>query len=289
MTFNWAAIEVAPGSFDFTSTTATCRTARHNITFLPVLVNAPDFYSKKPGTRFAYQPRDNADLARFATLLVQRYGPNGTLWQGNPDLRADRQMADLERAQPQAVLVPRPNAGQYRSMLQTVGAAIKKRGSERGDRDRRPAGQPPERRHPAPALPQALYSGGGPGAFDTVAINSYAVSPKYLGKLMSARKYVNGRGGRSDKLLISEVGWATRATSTASSSGLKGRRSTPARLSLIKKKRKAWKLKRLRVVLLARRSALYQPRLLGQPHGLLTIKGKKKPAYNAFVRGVKRF
>ena len=27
----------------------------------------------------------------------------------------------------------------------------------------------------------------------------------------------------------------------------------------------------------------------GNHTGLLTIKGKKKPAYNAFVRGVKRF
>ena len=73
---------------------------------------------------------------------------------------------------------------------------------------------------------KALYSGGGTGAFDTVAINSYAVSPKYLNKLMTAtRKYVNGRGGRSDKLLISEVGGATRATSTASSSALRGRQA----------------------------------------------------------------
>ena len=41
-----------------------------------------------------------------------------------------------------------------------------------------------------------------------MAINSYAVTPKYLGKLMNTtRKYVNRIGGRSDKLWITEVGW----------------------------------------------------------------------------------
>ena len=171
--------------------------ARHNITFLPVLVNAPDFYSKKPGTRFAYQPRDNADLARFATLLlVQRYGRTGRPGRVSPT-SSDRQMADLERAQPQAVLVPAAERGQYRSMLQTVGAAIK---SVDPNAEIVTAGLPDSRLSGAIRLQpylKSLYSGGGGGAFDTVAINSYAVSPKYLNKLMTAtRKYVNGRGGR---------------------------------------------------------------------------------------------
>ncbi|HEX5897722.1 MAG TPA: hypothetical protein VFY47_15440, partial [Thermoleophilaceae bacterium] len=75
VTFDWSLMEVAPNSFDFTwYDRYVLDAAQHNITLLPVLVKAPEFYSKKPGTRFAYQPRDNADMARWAMMLVDRYG-----------------------------------------------------------------------------------------------------------------------------------------------------------------------------------------------------------------------
>ena len=51
---------------------------------------------------------------------------------------------------------------------------------------------------------KSLYKGGGSSAFDTLAINSYAVTPNYLVKLMNkTRKDINRLGGRSDKLSIS--------------------------------------------------------------------------------------
>ena len=186
---------------------------------------------------------------------------------------------------------PRPNAGQYRSMLQTVGAAIK---SVDPNAEIVTAGLPDSRLSGAIRLQpylKALYSGGGTSAFDTVAINSYAVSPKYLNKLMSTtRKYVNRIGGRSDKLWITEVGWGDKGYKHRFIVGTKRQaKYTGQALSLIKKKRTAWKLSAF-VWFCWRDGRPYTSQgLLGQPHGLLTIQGKKKPAYNAFVRGVKRF
>ena len=88
VTFNWSAIEFAPNGFDLSwYDRYVLDAAKHNITFLPVLVNAPDFRSTKPArgaTRYLYPPRDNADMANWAVELVDRYGPNGTLWQENP-------------------------------------------------------------------------------------------------------------------------------------------------------------------------------------------------------------
>jgi hypothetical protein len=293
--FNWSLIELNPGTFYFPEYDRyVLEAAEHKITMLPILFNAPDFYSKKPGTRFAYQPRDNADMARWAMMLVDRYGPNGTLWQGVPNPRPIRAWQIWNEPNLKQYWYPRPNAGQYRSMLRTVGAAIKSRDP---NAEIVTAGLPDSRLSGAIRLQpflKGLYAGGGTSAFDTVAINSYAVTPKYLGKLMdTTRKYVNRIGGRSDKLWISEVGWCDKGYKPGHRFCVGTKRQTKYTsdaLSLIKKKRRAWKLRGF-VWFSWRDGKPYVKNqdFWGNHTGLLTIPGKKKPAFNAFVRGVKRF
>ncbi len=297
VTFNWAAIEVAPNSFDLSLYDRyILDAADHNITFLPVLVKAPEFYSKKPGTRFAYQPRDNNDMVRFATLLVDRYGPNGTIWLENPGLTPRPITAWQIWNEPalKQYWYPKPNPAQYLSMLRTVGGAIK---SHDPNAEIVTAGLPDSRLSGAMRLQpflKGLYAGGGTSAFDTVAVNSYAVSPKYLGKLMdTTRKYLNGIGGSSDKLWISEVGWCDKGYKPGHRFCVGTKRQTQytsQALSLIKKKRSAWKLRGF-VWFSWRDGKPYVKNqdFWGNHTGLLTIPGKKKPAFNAFVKGVKRF
>jgi hypothetical protein len=295
VTFNWSVMEFAPGSFDLSwYDRYVLDAAKHNIAFLPVLFNAPDFYERKPGTRFAYQPRDNADMARWAMMLVDRYGPNGTLWQANPGVtpRPIKSWQIWNEPNLKQYWYPRPNAQQYQSMLRTVGAAIKSRDP---NAEIVTAGLPDSFQSGAIRLQpylKALYKGGGTSAFDTLAINSYAVSPKYLGKLLNrTRKFVNRVGGRSDKLWITEVGWCDKGVKNRFCVGTKWQtKYTSQALSLIKQKRRAWKLRGF--VWFAWRDG--RPYVRGQDFwgnhaGLLTIPGKKKPAFNAFVRGVKRF
>jgi hypothetical protein len=294
VTFDWSLMEVpAPGSFDFTFYDAyVLDAAKHNITFLPVLLKAPEFYSRKPGTRFAFQPRDNADMARWAVLLVDRYGPNGTLWQSNPGVTPHPITAWQIWNEPnlKQYWYPKPKASQYRSMLQTVGAAIKSRDP---NAEIVTAGMPDSRQRTAIRLApylKTLYKGGGSSAFDTLAINSYAVSPKFLGKLMtSTRKLVNRIGGRSDKLRITEVGWCDKGIKNQFCVGSKRQAKYIGQsVSLMKKKRSAWKLRGF-VLFSWRDGKPYTNKdFWGNHAGLLTIKGKKKPAYKAFTRAVKR-
>src|SRR5215207_1229898 len=295
VTFDWSLMEFAPNSFDFTwYDRYVLDAAKHNITFLPVLVKAPEFYSRKPGTRFAFQPRDNADMARWAMMLVDRYGPNGSIWQGVPNPRPIKAWQIWNEPNLKQYWYPRPNAGQYLGMLRTVGAAIKSRDS---NAEIVTAGLPDSRLSGAIRLEpylKGLYKGGGSSAFDTLAINSYAVSPKYLGTLMNTtRKFVNRIGGRSDKLWISEVGWCDKGYKPGHRFCVGTKRQTKytgEALSLIKKKRKAWKLRGF-IWFSWRDGKPYVKNqdFWGNHTGLLTIPGKKKPAFNAFVKGVKRF
>jgi polysaccharide biosynthesis protein PslG len=297
VTFHWNVIELAPNNFDFSIYDRyVLDAAQHNITFLPVLFNAPDFYEKKPGTRFAYQPRDSADMARWAVMLVDRYGPNGSLWQSNPGVTARPITAWQIWNEPnlKQYWYPKPNAGQYRSLLRTVGDAIKSRDP---DAEIVTAGMPDSRLKSAIRLApylKALYKGGGSSAFDTLAINSYAVSPKSLVKLMNTtRKLVNRIGGRSDRFWITEVGWCDKGYKPGHRFCVGTRKQTKytgGALSLMKKKKSAWKLRGF--VWFSWRDG--RPYIKGQDFwgnhtGLLTIKGKKKPAFKAFVKGVKRY
>jgi len=177
-------------------------------------------------------------------------------------------------------------------MLQTVGGAIKSR-----DPNAKivTAGLPDSRLRSAVRLQpylKALYKGGGTNFIDSVAINSYAVNPKSLGKLMTTtRKYLNRVGGRSDALYISEVGWGDTGYKHRFVVGTKKQaKYTGQALSLIKKKRKAWKLGGFAWFSWRDgRPYIKGKDFWGNHTGLLKISGRKKPAFNAFVKGVKRF
>jgi len=299
LNFNWRVIEVAPNAYDWSLYDRyVLDAAQHNMTLLPVLFDAPDFYSTKPARRPKrgfYPPRDNADMARFAQAAVQRYGPNGSLWARNPTVPPHPITSWQIWNEPNLNVYwnPKSNAQQYLAMLQTVGAAIK---AVDPTAEIVTAGLPDSFLKTAIRLQpylKGLYKNGGTNAFDTVAINSYAVSPKYLNKLMTkTRKYLNRLGGRSDKLWITEVGWCDKGYKPGHRFCVGTKRQkkyTGQALSVIKKKRRAWNLRGF-IWFSWRDGRPYTSRdFWGNHTGLLTIKGKKKPAFKAFSTGVKRF
>lgn len=81
--FFWDRIERSPGVFDFRETDALIAAAvARGMTVLPVLVNAPRFYSGAPDvpSEEAFPPRDPAAITNFAQQLARRYGSKGTYW-----------------------------------------------------------------------------------------------------------------------------------------------------------------------------------------------------------------
>ena len=143
-TFNWAAIEIAPNNFDFTNYDRyVLDAARHSITILPVLFNAPDFYSSEARGRgclpAARQRRHGALGGAARATATDRTARSGrvnpgvtrspiTAWQiwNEPNLK--------QYWYPQAERAAVPGACSGPS-----GRRIKSRGPERRDRDRRAA------------------------------------------------------------------------------------------------------------------------------------------------------
>jgi len=233
--------------------------------------------------------------SRLLGALVDRYGRRGSLWRQYPSVRKLPITAWQIWNEPTLRVYwgGKPNAKQYVAMLRTVGRAIK-------SRDRKAeivtAGLPPSLLTGAIRLQKfikQMYKAGGGRALDTVAINSYAVSDKYLGKLMDdMRKLINRSGGRADKIWITELGWCDKGAKSRFCVGTKRQvKYVRGSLKLIKRKRTAWKLRGF-VYFSWRDGRPYAPKfnnLWGLHTGLLSISGKKKPVYNAFAKGVKGF
>jgi len=293
VTFNWAATEIAPGNFDFaTYDQYVLDAARRGITMLPVLFNSPSFYGRKSAkrrSRASLPPVDNGTMARFAALLVARYGPGGSLWAGHPNPLPITAWQIWNEPTLGVYWRDKPNPQEYLAMVRTVGAGIK---AVDPAAEIVTAGLPDSRLKSAIRLApylKALYKGGGSSAFDTVAINTYAVNARYMGKLMNTtRALMNRSGGRSDKIWITELGWCDKGAKSRFCVGTKGQaKNIAGSLKLIRQRRRAWKLRGF--VLFSWRD--------GRPYGtgnqwglhtgLLNLQGKKKPAYDAFVRGVR--
>ncbi len=154
-TFNWRDIETSPGAYILAFYDAyVMKLAAHGIRVLPVLFNPPSFHNGTTVTRPIFPPRSNSSMARFAQVLVRRYGPSGTLWQQHPEVPKLPITAWQIWNEPNLPFYwrGRPNARSYARMVKTVGGAIRKV-------DRRAeivsAGLPPSTQRGAVRLTQA--------------------------------------------------------------------------------------------------------------------------------------
>jgi polysaccharide biosynthesis protein PslG len=86
--FNWAAAQPdgRGSAIGFGTTDAVVRRAAlRNIEVLPVVFYAPR-WARAYRNRFTSPPRQRWDYVTYLAALVDRYGPNGTFWDENPDL-----------------------------------------------------------------------------------------------------------------------------------------------------------------------------------------------------------
>jgi hypothetical protein len=297
--FEWSEIEIARGVYDFSwHDRYVLDLARRGMRVLPVLFRPPEFRSSRParGARHGtYPPRSGRAMGAWAARLVDRYGPRGSLWRANPGVRRlpIRSWQIWNEPNLRQYWPRGPNARQYARLLRTVGAAIKRR--DRGA-EIVTAGVAPSRLRSAINIFTyigRMYRAGGARAFDTMAINSFARNASALRRLMDrVRRTMNRRRDRRARIWITEIGWCSnrRVRHRFCVGRRQQARNITQSLRLIGRARRRWRLRGF-VYFSWHDRRPFPPRFRnywGLHNGLLTLGNRRKPAFRAFTRGVRR-
>ncbi len=290
-TFDWRTIETSPGRYDLRyHDDYVAKLASHGIRVLPILFNAPSFRSGTTRTRPTYPPRKNSSMATFAQVLVRRYGPSGSLWRERPGVPKVPITAWQIWNEPNLPVYwrGRPSARGYAAMLKTVGRAIK-RAHRRAEIVS--AGLPPSRLRGAVPLSRyiaQLYRARVGRTISSLAINSYAKDQRELARLLrSVRRLMNRRGGRRDKIWITELGWATAGPRSRFRVGTQGQaRRIDRGYAFIRSNRRRLNIRGV-VYFSWRDLRPYAPAfrdMWGLHAGLLTVDGRPKRGFYSFKK-----
>ena len=201
--FDWRQSQAAAGgAISFAGSDAVVATAAaHRLPVLPVVHRTPDWASAG-GPSSA--PDDPAAYARFLTALVQRYGPNGSLWAERPDLprMPIRQWQIWNEPNLTLFWTPQPFAKRYVALLKAARRAVR--------------AQDPGAKIILAGLPniswvalREIYQAGGRGSFDAVALHPYTSSPANIMRLVrlartETRRFHDGRV----PIWLTEISWA---------------------------------------------------------------------------------
>jgi phage tail protein X len=294
LTIAWSGIETAPGRYAFGSLDAqVAATARRHIELLPILFAPPPFRSSAPNQgarRGTYPPARPADMARFAAVLVRRYGPRGRFWSAHPDTPKVpiRRWQVWNEPNLPVYWPPGPDPSAYARLLTATARGIKA-----GDPAAEviSAGLAQSRLGvPFDEFVRGMYRAGAGKAIDSFALHPYARDA--LGVLHAVRhtRALLAQLGEHTPIRVTELGWASGGPRSPFTVGEQGQAS---------------RIRRALVELASRRRELgvegvvyfnwkdSQPfagghDFFGLHTGLLREDGTAKPALSAFSKAAAR-
>lgn len=276
--FDWGRIERTRGRYSLGGYDAmVAGAAARGIRVLPVL-------------RRSRAPRDARSFGRFAAALVNRYGPNGTLWTERPDLPrlAIRAWQIWDAPNTRRGWGGRPNPRRYASLLRTASRYIKQADPRA---EVVTAALPGARGRLAPrAFLTRVYRARGRSGFDTVAVAAYSRDARRLLRTIGlTRRVMNRHRDRRARIWLTSFGWADRGSKSPVRVGRKGqaRRLRSALRSLARQRRKL----RIRGIVYAswrdHRARGRAARSWRRYTGLLDTRGRRKLAYRSFQLGIR--
>lgn len=299
--FNWEQIETRKGRYDFRVTDRyMAGLARNAQKVLPILFDAPKFYSKggNDARGIHARPKSGKALGKFGAALVKRYGPKGSFWKkrGMGKYRkrsAVKSWQIWNEPNLRYYWNDRPNAKQYAAVLKAAAKAINKADKKA---EIVTAGIPFSKTkraiNPTKYI-RALYRAGVRKHVDTLGFNAYASNTKDLDrKLKQIRKALNKAGAKKANIWITEIGWASQGNKHPLMKGRKGQaREITKAIAYMKKNRKKMRLRGF-VYYQWRDTPPYRAGLdaglWGLNAGLLQQDGNPKPAHRAFQNAVRK-
>ena len=288
-TFDWSLIEVAPGRYDWDAYDGFVATAaRAGMDILPVIFQPPEFHSSRPAhgaERGTYPPEDPAVMGRFARELVERYGPNGTLWEERDDVPRTpiREWQVWNEPNFHRFWPSGPDAAEYSRLLRVTSRAIKE-----ADPEARvvSAGLPHSKR----AIPPrdfviAMHQAGATESYDSLAVHVYApTAAESMALVHEARRLLDDIGSEAS-IWATELGWATQGPESPFTLGPEGQAEQIR--DFLTRATDAGEEVGLRGIVYYkwRDTGRYPggPELFGLHSGLLRRDGTAKPAYAAFA------
>jgi hypothetical protein len=233
--------------------------------------------------------RRRARMARFAKALVRRYGSHGTLWRQRPSVPRlpIRSWQIWQSPNVRSAWGGRPNARRYVALVRAVRKRIRHYdpGAEivAGAMSYQRGGMSPTR------YISRLYRARGRRYFSVLAIAPSARNTtRLIRRARAVRRVMLRRHDRKGKLWITALGWSDRGARSSMRVGKNGQAKRLSRaLRLLVRDRRRLALRGVTYV--AWRDRRTRKRTWVNNAGLLSRRGKAKPAYGVFARGVRGF
>jgi hypothetical protein len=206
MEIAWDLVEPQRGQYDFALTDRkVLAAARAHIDVLALIVRSPGWAARHPGQPFS-SPRDPADYAAFAAVLVARYGPGGSLWAEHPEV-APRPVRDWQVWNEPNLAVywtEQPFMRGYARMLNAAYAAIK-----RADPGATVA-MAGLANFSWRDLERLFAKGGAKLRFDVAAVHPFSGRPSNSVKIVRLNREVLDRHGAARKpIWLTELTWSS--------------------------------------------------------------------------------
>jgi polysaccharide biosynthesis protein PslG len=287
-TFDWAQIETAPGTYDFSYYDGFVGdAAREGISVLPILFHAPAFRARQ-SANYSYPPTKYEDLGTFGAAVVNRYGSNGSFWNDHPAIPKVpiRAVQIWNEPNLKAYWGGKPDAKQYAALLKAAYKPIK---AASGSVEIVTAGMPESRIGvKLKTFIPAMYKAGAKKWFDTLAINPYGHTANAVIKNIKNVRQIMRKAHDSAKIWATELGWSDSGPSSPQRAGPAGQAKQVGKIvQLMVRNRRSLKIRGF-VYFGWRDATPYAGGVdfWGLHTGLLTIDGTPKPAYAAFQQAV---
>jgi hypothetical protein len=176
--------------------------AARRIRILPVLITAPGWAAKSPG-HLSSPPKDNGAYARYAALLVRRYGPQGSFWREHPTLprMTIRHWQIWNEPSFRQFWSDKAWARGYVKLLKRAHKAIK--AADHGAKVVL-AGLPNDSWHSL----ELVYNAGGRGQFDVAAFHPFTDKVSGVREILQRARNVMAKNGDGRKpLFVTELSW----------------------------------------------------------------------------------
>lgn len=201
--FYWRDLETTQGAVRLGATDKiVLSAARNGLGILPVVLMAPKWARKYP-TIATSPPRDPADYAAFVKRLVERYGPDGSLWRSHPEVPVHpiRDWQIWNEPNFRFYWYDQPFAPTYVELLKAVRPVLK--AADPGSRLIL-AGLP----NRSWEMLHTIYQAGGKGLFDAVAAHPYGSSVKTIVRVLKLiRAEMDEQGDTALPIWVTEFSW----------------------------------------------------------------------------------